>query len=409
IYIESFENSYILLAMKTTIPPEKAALPLCMYDAMAAKLQQFAKEALQNGKSYAACTLPIDLVDPLSCLHKSWNKEKFHYYWEKPTENFAITAGNELLNLHAKGKNRFASISQQCQEIDRQTAVFKGAPHAYGGLILLGGFSFFQHIEHPQWKGFDAASFTIPEWLVFKDDKYALTTINVEIKDTDSTSVLCDRIITKFKQIEDRLLQALNHSFNNTALPTSKGSFVPNHPSSASESWVSSVNQAKTLISQNEFDKIVLARQLSIPHKGQQQAPRVLHNLRNHYFNCSCFLIHPPGGNIFLGATPENLGSFHNNLILTEALAGSIERGSTPQEDAMFANNLNGSNKNRAEHGFVVQDIRQRLEPLTNTIKHGLQPQIKKLSNVQHLHTPIRAHLADGISPLQAVEHLHPT
>src|SRR5699024_2973901 len=74
-----------------------------------------------------------------------------------------------------------------------------------------------------------------------------------------------------------------------------------------------------------------------------------------------------------------------------------------------LANNLNGSNKNRAEHGFVVQDIRQRLEPLTNTIKHGLQPQIKKLSNVQHLHTPIRAHLADGISPLQAVEHLHPT
>src|SRR5699024_12221349 len=99
------------------------------------------------GKSYAACTLPIDLVDPLSCLHKSWNKEKFHYYWEKPTENFAITAGNELLNLHAKGKNRFASISQQCQEIDRQTAVFKGALHAYGGLILLGGFSFFQHIR----------------------------------------------------------------------------------------------------------------------------------------------------------------------------------------------------------------------------------------------------------------------
>ncbi|HLR32116.1 MAG TPA: chorismate-binding protein, partial [Fodinibius sp.] len=53
--------------------------------------------------------------------------------------------------------------------------------------------------------------------------------------------------------------------------------------------------------------------------------------------------------------------------------------------------------------------IRHRLQPLTKNVYCDHQPRIKKLSNVQHLHTPIRAHLKDDTDILPVIEQLHPT
>jgi menaquinone-specific isochorismate synthase len=91
------------------------------------------------------------------------------------------------------------------------------------------------------------------------------------------------------------------------------------------------------------------------------------------------------------------------------SLAGSIGRSADPLADAELGQELLESAKDRHEHDLVVMSILSRLAPLTSQLEISPQPGIYKLSNIQHLFTPIRGTLnsADGILPL--VEVLHPT
>ncbi|HLR24518.1 MAG TPA: isochorismate synthase [Fodinibius sp.] len=395
--------------MNSDLLTEEVDLPLQMDESTQKGLQRFAKEAIQQNASYVACTLPIDLIDPLSCLQTGWQAQTFNYYWEKPSEHFAIAAGGELLSLSAEGSGRFGSINRQYKKISNDTAVFKGAPHAYAGLMFLGGFSFFDRMNDSRWNSFEPASLTIPKWLVFRDDKYAFVTTFTDVNRFNESTTLFDHLISSFHRVEQIIETARSVSFRDTTFKAGNGTLRSHNSLPAYQSWIPSVKQAKQFIRTNEFDKIVLARRFSVPKKNDQQAVDMLHNLRMHYPGCSCFLVHQPKGNSFLGTTPEYLGSFHNNLLLTEALAGSMERGGTQEEDTMLENKLRFSPKNKEEHQFVVRDIRQRLQSLTESIYYDHQPRIKKLSNVQHLNTPIRAHLKDDTDILSVVEQLHPT
>ena len=67
------------------------------------------------------------------------------------------------------------------------------------------------------------------------------------------------------------------------------------------------------------------------------------------------------------------------------------------------------SNKDIHEQAIVLEAIKERLEPFSKEINHPNSPAIKKLSNVQHLYTPIRATMKDGISRTEVLKNLHPT
>jgi len=57
----------------------------------------------------------------------------------------------------------------------------------------------------------------------------------------------------------------------------------------------------------------------------------------------------------------------------------------------------------------VLADIRARLQPLTTSLDSPAAPQVRRLANVQHLHTPVRGNLRPGAHPLDVVAELHPT
>lgn len=94
--------------------------------------------------------------------------------------------------------------------------------------------------------------------------------------------------------------------------------------------------------------------------------------------------------------------------LITDALAGSAPRGKTEIEDDSFAKKLLNSEKEKREHQAVSEFLIQRLSEL------GLKPQrsplkLLKLSNIQHLWTPIYSRLPSHIHPLEIVAKLHPT
>src|SRR5204862_6462957 len=88
---------------------------------------------------------------------------------------------------------------------------------------------------------------------------------------------------------------------------------------------------------------------------------------------------------------------------------GAIRRGATGSDDAALASALLGSEKDLREQREVLDDIVARLTPLGLTLEYPPQPQLRRLANVQHLHTPVRAALPESVRLLDVLAALHPT
>ncbi len=97
-----------------------------------------------------------------------------------------------------------------------------------------------------------------------------------------------------------------------------------------------------------------------------------------------------------------------NHRLYTEAIAGTIPSSESAREDALLGERLLSSGKDLREHRMVVDMLLERL------IEEGLQPEfadapsLLRLSNVQHLRTPVTASLQNS-SILHWVEVLQPT
>jgi salicylate biosynthesis isochorismate synthase len=96
-------------------------------------------------------------------------------------------------------------------------------------------------------------------------------------------------------------------------------------------------------------------------------------------------------------------------VAVTAALAGSTPRGATPDEDARLGQALLDDPKERAEHDYVVQAIREGLIDVSSRLVADAEPRLRRLANVQHLWTPVRAEVGRDTSVLDIVARLHPT
>src|SRR5690606_446759 len=65
--------------------------------------------------------------------------------------------------------------------------------------------------------------------------------------------------------------------------------------------------------------------------------------------------------------------------------------------------------KNLHEHKLAVDMIKSAMQELCEQVEAPDAPIIRKLEDIQHLATPIRGVVKEGVTLLQAVEALHPT
>ncbi|HLV35628.1 MAG TPA: isochorismate synthase, partial [Spirillospora sp.] len=127
------------------------------------------------------------------------------------------------------------------------------------------------------------------------------------------------------------------------------------------------------------------------------------------YADCYRFLFEPRPYHAFYGATPELLAQVEGRRLRTMALAGSIRRGLTPADDAAYAEQILHDPKERHEHALVADALRERLRAVTDELRMPNTPGILRLSNIQHLHTPVEGVLKAEMGVLPVVERLHPT
>ncbi len=173
--------------------------------------------------------------------------------------------------------------------------------------------------------------------------------------------------------------------------------------------WAYQVNDALDKIRSGHFEKVVLARQTEVRLKQPINAIQLLKKSKQNNKDCFHFLYAKSPQKSFIGSTPERLFlSFDDNLY-TEALAGTIGRGKDSDEDDILADWLLHDTKNNNENQLVVDDIQQRLEPLSKSINIDRQAHLLKLSKVQHLKRAINAKLNSGVSATELLSALQPT
>jgi menaquinone-specific isochorismate synthase len=356
---------------------------------------------------FLSLSLQIPTVDALAVLEQYSQNSDFQYYWEKPADEFAIAAAGSVHRIQTTGKQRFREASDKGKELLGTVHHISSVNHSLASVHLLGGFSFFDHNISKEWRNFGAGSFTLPEWVLVNNGEITLLTITQKIHTGSTSAEVYEALLAQIEDLDD-ICNAGSYMVKRSD-PLQTKVEIPGNNSLAYKKWLDSVENATDLIKANQFKKIVLARELSVKLKTPVSDTRILNHLRNQYPDCYSFLISQNGESSFIGSTPERLASFHDREVLTEGLAGSISRGKTASEDAVLEYELLHSQKDLSEHAFVLDAIGENLERYSDLYEHPTQPAIKKLSNVQHLYTPVHAKIKKGVSRTEVLSRLHPT
>jgi isochorismate synthase len=184
--------------------------------------------------------------------------------------------------------------------------------------------------------------------------------------------------------------------------------FVATTASPDAQTWRARVRAATAAIADGKFDKVVLARRLSIRLVSPAVPGELAQRLAGSHPGCFV-LSFPVGPGRVVAASPELLASKRERRLVSHALAGTTKRYEGPTDNASAACALLASPKERHEHALVVDAIAARMAGICEQVAHAPQPSVLPLRFLQHLWTPVSGRLRAGVSLLDAVSRLHPT
>lgn len=369
--------------------------------ALAAFLARCQQEARTSGsRRLASITLRVDALDPLAVLESIYEPGEKHFYVEKPSSRLAIAGAEAVCSHAAEGPERFSACQRFVSETLESTIAVGLQKDGSGGPLFFAAFSFAPSSEPGD--PFPALQVFVPRWQVVCREEVTLATANILIDASTPLEPLVERIWRAQKKF-----RAFDYA--EPAFGTKEARRLELRESGGGEHYHGAVAKAVELIRGGAFDKIVLARSLELGSSEPFQPLRSLNGLRERFPDCFAFSVANGAGQSFLGASPERLVRVSGGKLYTEALAGSIRRGASASEDAALGNALLHDEKNLREQRTVAESIVRRLAPLGIAARRPERPVLRKLANVQHLHTPIEAELPAGVSLLDVLGRLHPT
>ncbi len=174
------------------------------------------------------------------------------------------------------------------------------------------------------------------------------------------------------------------------------------------EAWQEAMVQAGEALAEGRVSKVVLSRRLKLQAAHPFSSKDLLVNLIDGDA-VGTVLLYRYADVFFCGCTPELLVRKQGTTVESMCLAGTCPTGATAQESDVLAEALLADRKNREEHQFVVDFIRSVFERVCYDVQIPATPTIMRLAHVQHLFTPARARVLEGISLWQLVRDLHPT
>jgi menaquinone-specific isochorismate synthase len=418
-------------------------------EALRAFLAQCRSAAAEDGRSrLVSISIEVAPLDPLAVIESIFEPAELHFYAERPAEGWAVAGAEAVLAFEADGPGRFAAGQGFIDDVLARTIAVGETGLPFGGPHFLGAFSFFDNVEPGE--PFPSMRLFVPRWQVSRAQERTIAVANILVDpgaNLDALTAKVWRAHGKFLAFEygekagtglggtgilpvgsetppdigrmpmphgkthgqdARATQAAEHGRDAHAT-LGRAADGTAFPVTETGDYRAAVARAVAMIAEGRFEKIVLARRQELAAAGALHPLRVLNGLRQRFPDCYAFSFANGRGQSFIGASPERLLRVDSGRLLTEALAGSAARGSSASEDAALASALLSDEKELREHRHVVASIERRLAPLGLHPDHADRPGLKRLANVQHLHTPVSAVLPAGVRLLDVLARLHPT
>ena len=323
------------------------------------------------------------------------------FVWEQPDRGFAMASAGHAVRFTGVGAARFEDVRRGLEAVLEDAVVFQESGAALRAApVSIGGFAFDPHRpDAVAWFGYPDALIAIPRIMFLRAGSHLFLTVNA-LADAD-TDVAA----------EAGNLAALSRRLAGEArgvAPEAGSSCLLDPGADARDLWAESVIALTDHIASGRPDKAVLARRVSVETEETFDARAVLTRLRERFRQCTVFAMRA-GEACFLGATPETLVSLHGDRVRADCLAGTARRGKTDAEDARIGAELQADDKERREHAFVARGITEALAGVASEVRAAETPALRRMANVQHLHTPIEARTDDKRHILELVDLLHPT
>jgi menaquinone-specific isochorismate synthase len=328
-------------------------------------------------------------------------------YWESGNVEIEFAGGGAAAELYAGSGDRFAELQGKLDELFSEIVIDSTAPSEIVPRVF-GGFSFRDDfIPSGVWTAFPTAYFVLPRYQITRARETGETwlTINRRSMPFEHSESALDSLVWEFESVVRRVEQFAEQPERERQTVCIERCEYP----LTREHWREQITDATRCMKAGEFEKVVLARTLDLRLTEPPNLLAALERMGTRYPHTYRFLIEPGAGRAFFGASPELLAEVKGDQLRTAALAGSRKRGGTPAEDSALAAELFNSPKERYEHGVVVAYLREKLSRSTTDLNVPSEPTILKLTNIQHLYSPVRGKLTNGKGILSVVRDLHPT
>ncbi len=332
----------------------------------------------------ASRTERIALRDPLDLYAAALARGDDCFYWEHRSEGVALAGAGCALELTARDGDEVRRLSRCWKDVVSSAVTVPDAAYPLAGPFLFGGLPFDPEARPTGlWRGFEGARFVLPERAVVRSGDGTWLTLN-------------------------RVAWPEGHGdAGSEADAPQDGSAASSRPGDSSD-WKCAVAEVVREIQRGTAEKVVLARAVSLTSPDGFDVVSALRDLRESYPGCFVFAVTRCGAT-FLGATPERLVALSGRRVLASCLAGTASRGRTEAEDAALADALLRSRKDAWEHEVVVRSLLEALDRCCERVEAPERPAILKLTNVQHLYTPLCALARPNQTALDLALELHPT
>lgn len=356
---------------------------------IAGRVESALDRALQDpdaGRHVLRIAEPLDYpVHPLRWLGAQPSDEKVYWSGREDGVRVAVAGAADLLGPGSPGGY---DALRQCIE----STLSGSTARYYGGLR-------FDRDSAPDgaWEPFGAWWFVLPRLELITGES--------------GTELACNLLLPRDASQMYEILAGISRSplpsgspDGETPLPVSRLD-IPER-----EGWESSVGHTLSALRHGELEKTVLARRSEFEFAGDLAPEPLLANLEVATPGCFHFALRPgKEAATFVGASPERLYRRDGREVSSEAVAGTLPRGDSEESDEALRDRLLGSGKDRREHGYVQEGIRESLAALCDELEVQGEISEMKLASRRHLVSGVRGTLREGVTDADIISAMSPT
>ncbi len=348
--------------------------------------------SLDSDRQYLTLHIPMDEYNiDEEKIFTYFDESKGSRYWFKSKDNTYNVVGINYIESMWRDKFQPESAADSKKTLFAKLQQEKLGDNLKSKLSLFGGTLFDDKDTTDEWNDFKMIEFHLPEWQFdLNNHEVFLTREKTELNMDD----VLDEVDGVLSAIENTVITE-----KEKPVVKSKRDIFPNEWKMLVEEAVNNLN--------DEFKKVVLARQKLITFESRAKRLYLIRRLKDEPDTYTIY--YEKGKSTFVSKTPEKLFSIRGEELVTNAIAGSIQRVEDSRENDLQKDFLLNDEKNLFEHRVVRESIVSDIVPFSEGLNYKKNPLLLENKYIYHLFTPIQAMLKKDADEFKILKRIHPT